>query len=296
MFDSRRPLSINYIASLRIPMNRPDFPVTYRFSTVHKSYLKEPAHNQETSLTERSTRVAATSSCGIDRAVSRIQDERRSIVWNVGWAGLPSWSGHSRIFEFSPKKVSSPVAPPSACSSPNYVTSSVRTCTSWLYISAIDAGFREGKGTGTRRGWKRGNARTRFARARAFVLLRTAPSSRRTNKRTYGRTYGASLRSKSTDVGALRRRKPCICRPFRPLSPANVGVAEYLLSVPSLCGCARERAKRPRRAASKAFAWCSRCIIPLEDPANTPVAITGRVICSTDVWNVERPVNSHLKF
>lgn len=90
MFDSRRPLSINYIASLRIPMNRPDFPVTYRFSTVHKSYLKEPAHNQETSLTERSTRVAATSSCGIDRAVSRIQDERRSIVWNVGWAGLPS--------------------------------------------------------------------------------------------------------------------------------------------------------------------------------------------------------------
>lgn len=65
----------------------------------------------------------------------------------------------------------------------------------------------------------------------------TAPSSRRTNKRMDRARCGAA-RSKSTDlVGALRR---CITvgvtrasagRPFRPLSPANVGVTEYLLSV-----------------------------------------------------------------
>lgn len=85
----------------------------------------------------------------------------------------------------------------SACSSPNYVTSSVRT-----YVRTC-AGR-----THTRR-WNGDVGRS--------WLLRTAPSSRRTNKRTFVRTYGASFRSKSTDVGALRRCNPCICRPFRPL-------------------------------------------------------------------------------
>lgn len=90
--------------------------------------------------------------------------------------------------------------------------------------------------------------------ARAFYVARTrrgVPRLRHEErvKRTDGRTdengrtdgrparRGASLRSKSTDsVGALRR---CItvgvtgasAAPFRPLSPANVGVTEYLLSV-----------------------------------------------------------------
>lgn len=86
MFDSRRPLSINYIASLRIPMNRPDFPVTYRFSTVHKSYLKEPAHKQEALLTERSTvwrqLVAAVS-------IELYLGSRTNVGRSFGtWAGL----------------------------------------------------------------------------------------------------------------------------------------------------------------------------------------------------------------
>lgn len=146
--------------------------------------------------------------------------------------------------------MSSPVAPPAACSSPNYVTPIVRTyvhtCTSWPWCTRFTHTLRRRE----RERSRRGNAYASNGRE-LFVLLRTAPSSRRTNKRTDGQTYGASLRSKSTDVGALRRRKPCICRPFKPLSPANVGVAVYLLSVAVY---ALVLASGSLRRASKAFA------------------------------------------
>jgi len=134
----------------------------------------------------------------------------------MGWAR--AWrfvySGHSRI-SFSPLSVERcrhrRFAPSAACSSPNYVTPcGKRVCEKARACARLLRGAH-------RRG--------------------TAPSSRRTNKRMDRARCGAA-RSKSTDlVGALRR---CITvgvtrasadRPFRPLSPANVGVTEYLLSV-----------------------------------------------------------------